>query len=832
MQTMNKVGESRTTRMSGVRKVLRVVMWSLVALVSAVVLMLVAAVAWLGPLAEWVVEDNDKALVGRHLTMDNLRVKLFEGVVTAENVLLYEADDTTNFVRLGSVVARLDMEALFDEHIFVREVSVKAPVARIEQNGDIFNFDDLLEFIDVTYLAEDDAEDGAEDGDWRVTIANVSIAEGDFCYYDKVLEQRWQLTELALIADELKLGDEFTDIAAHAMINDRALLDGDLSLNIDNYDFKFDGTLEEFPLAETMKYVTPYLNVSDFQGLASGDVVLEGNVLDIMSMDIYGDLAVQSLSVTDEDGKNLLKAESLMAKVEQMNINKELYLFETLTAKNYATRFIFNADGSTNFDTLFVSDPEVSTETQEKSLGEDMYSVTERVTVTTKEEVAPMQNMVLRIGELSLTGGYVEYADMTMHEPFNYNLSGVNISSRNFDLKTKNRVRVRGRLPKQGSMLMVWEGSLSDFYNQSLLATLTNIDMPALSTFVEYYTAYPVESGNFTFRSQNIVTNGRISGVNQLGTYNLQVGKKNKKLKPEHAVPLRLGVYLLTDKDDHIDVDLPITGNIDSPEFSLRRVIFRAIGNLLLKIVAAPFSWMAPNKQDAFQSFEVDMLTPTLDSEQYAHLDRMAEEIKKEPTTKVRLTQRVNYSRAVRDIADLNLKMAYYNATQVGDGERIDMLDIARISDMRLSNKGVVAFADSMLLARGISPAHMNNHAKAMTLYGDYVDNQLKTIMERRNRIVSDYLKFQHPDLPVDAIVLGDVDMKVLRGQTGKSRYAVTLIIDDQEYDVEAGNRPEDEEESVTEEIADNKVPDEKLVESGDAASATDEEDKQTVNNQ
>jgi hypothetical protein len=406
--------------------------------------------------------------------------------------------------------------------------------------------------------------------------------------------------------------------------------------------------------------------------------------------------------------------------------------------------------------------------------------------------------MDLTIAKLSLRGGKVRYADNTMHRPFDYTVSEIAIRANDFKLMEKNRISVRAQLPKQGSAMIQWEGALDDFYNQSLSATLSNVDIQSLSTFVEYYTSFPVTSGNLTFRSQNEVSNGRISGVNQLGTYNFTVGDKIRKHKPEYRLPVRLGIFVLTDRDKHIDIELPISGDISSPEFSLRKVIWKAIGNVILKVVASPFEWMSGDKQDAFRHIDIDLTAPGLASEHYARIDTMVNTLKADTTLAVRLKPRINYKRAARTLSDMSLKMAYYNATQGEQEGYLDMLDFARIKDMKLSGREISKFADSMLIARGIDPSTMTNHAKADALYGDKVDEQLVRIVNMRNGIIARYVAFQHKELPLDKFVLTPITIEDIKEYSGKDKYAVTLVIGDDEVEV-ASNDESEEDASATE---------------------------------
>lgn len=768
-------------------------------LLSLVILIVAALIIWLGPLAEWAVEKYDKEYVGRRIEMSNLRIKLFKGDISVDSLRLYEANDSTHFVSMNRFEGHVELMDAFKKHINIDRVAITNPTAYVVQNGSQFNFDDFVEFLITKYASDEEIEEEPTEP-WMISIKNVSLSDGVASYLDCELDKQWELSALNLSSPSIMLCNEMTHIDASMRINREAQLTGHLGLNLESYDLEFKGRLDEFQLGEVYKYIVPVVNLREIYGLLSTELEIEGNVMEAMAMNITGDLSVDSFHMTGADGRELLAADNISAEISELNLDKQRYVLSSLTAHDYSTQFIMSKDGTTNFDGLFYDEPEVSLETSSQSVGDHIYDQREMVTISTDENSSVMSGMTLLIGNLHLRGGSIFFADRTMKKDFEYRLSGIDISSRNFNIASTNKITVRANMQGQGNAMISWEGSLNDFYNQSLLASLQNVKMEDFTPYTEHYTAFPITSGNLTFRSQNNINNGELSGMNRLGTYDFHVGKKDKSLDPEYKIPLRLGVYVLTDKDNHIDVDLPITGHIDDPEFSLRKVIFKAIGNLLLKIVASPFSWMTDDKKETFKSINFDLLEPGLNSEQYARLDKMAGALKEDETLSVRLTQRVNYTKARREIADLNLKMAYYNSTQLEANKRLDMLDLVLIQEMKLGNKEVGLFADSLLIAKGIDPQHLSTHAKAEALYGDVVDMQLIRLMEVRNKIISDYMAFQHKELAAERFVVKSMTGAEMREYNGKERLGVTLIIDGEEMEAADEEETTEEEEAATDE--------------------------------
>lgn len=762
----------------------RAIIWTSVVIVLLAGLFF-AIIYGISPVTKWYVEKNCKELTGRLIRMEGLDIDLLSGKVSIDDIVMYEQDDTTNFVRIGHFDMAVELGELFDDHILVKHAHIVRPDIRLTQNGERFNFDDLLEFVVETYLTgESDS-----DTEWRITLNDISVEEGHLAYYDAEIGQTWDLSAMNLLSNSVVLGDTATWVDASMVINGRAPVEGRLSYNYDNGDFTFEGAVSDFDLADTYKYWTPYLNIRSVAGVAAADVSAEGNVFDIMAMNIKGAAEVEGFAITDSRGAELVACSSVKADMADVNIDRERFVFNSLRASGYRAQYCMFADGTTNVDPLFYDDPKIEVSTTEHAVAADaaLYDVREQVSLNSTATSAPLfGNLVFKVADLDMRGGRIYYEDNQMHKPFSYTLRNVEVKSSNFDIAAVNTVSLKASLQKQGTAMIRWQGSLNDFHNQNLLSVLTNVDMNDFTPYCEHYTAFPITDGNLTFRSQNIIVNGYLKGVNHLDTYNFTVGKKDKSLTPEFKIPLKLGVFILTDRKKHINIDLPVTGSIDSPEFSYRKIIMKGIGNLMLKVVSAPFAWLSSGKQDAFKYVDIDALAMGFDSEQYSRFDRMAEELKQEGDMKVRVVQRINYAKAVKRLAQIDMKIAYYNSTQAEPGHRLDMLDFDRIAEMKLSSRQVAEFADSQLVVKGVDPRHMSADEKAMALYGEHVDGQLQRIIDARNKAIAEYMAFQHADMPAGAFTVNTVTVDDVRHYTGKDRYTVTIIVDDEEVDVDS----------------------------------------------
>ncbi|MBD3640457.1 MAG: DUF748 domain-containing protein [Marinobacter sp.] len=203
-------------------------------------------------------------------------------------------------------------------------------------------------------------------------------------------------------------------------------------------------------------------------------------------------------------------------------------------------------------------------------------------------------SFIFRIGELAIENGSVAYTDRTLSPAFTTSfdeLSGSvigisNIPPQQGKVSLKGRVGQVGDLDFQGTLGTLGTDDVSD-----LTLTMANLSLPELSPYFGRYLGYGVDSGKLNLDLDYEIAGSRIDASNVVLMDRLQLGQA---VASEEAVnaPVKLGLALLRDRDGVIEVDLPISGDLSDPEFSVGQVVMRAFVNLLVKAAASPFSML------------------------------------------------------------------------------------------------------------------------------------------------------------------------------------------------------------------------------------------------
>jgi hypothetical protein len=115
-----------------------------------------------------------------------------------------------------------------------------------------------------------------------------------------------------------------------------------------------------------------------------------------------------------------------------------------------------------------------------------------------------------------------------------------------------------------------------------------NVDMVPTSPYTMKFAGYRIAEGKISLDLQYKVRDGQLQGENQIVIDKLTLGERVDS-PDAFKLPLELAIAILKDSDGRIDLGLPVSGNLNDPQFSYGALIWKAVGALLTRIVTAPF---------------------------------------------------------------------------------------------------------------------------------------------------------------------------------------------------------------------------------------------------
>lgn len=252
---------------------------------------------------------------------------------------------------------------------------------------------------------------------------------------------------------------------------------------------------------------------------------------------------------------------------------------------------------------------------------------------------------IVRIGPVTLTGGKVYFTDHFIKPHYSTDLSELtgrlsafsSVPAAGGDAPEMADLELRGRAEGTASLEIV--GKLNPLAKPLALdiqGHMRDLELPPLSPYTIKYAGHGVERGKLSMDvAYRVLPNGQLTASNKLVLNQLTFGDPVEGAPA--SLPVRLAVALLADRNGVIDVELPISGSLNDPQFRLGPVIFKIIGNLIMKAVTAPFSLLASalGGGDELGSVAFAPGSAALDAQARQGLDKVARALNDRPALKM-----------------------------------------------------------------------------------------------------------------------------------------------------------------------------------------------------
>ncbi len=249
--------------------------------------------------------------------------------------------------------------------------------------------------------------------------------------------------------------------------------------------------------------------------------------------------------------------------------------------------------------------------------------------------------LALTVGETRLVRGRVDFSDRFVKP--NYSAALTELDGRLGRFSTEARdlpaLELTGRAA--GTAELQVRGSLNPTVNPPVLdlaARATGFELSTISTYAAKYAGYAIERGKLSLDvAYRVDPDGKLQARNQVVINQLTFGDKVDSPSAT-KLPVRLAVALLTDRHGVIDLDLPVSGSINDPQFSVFGLVLKVLGNLIVKAVTAPFSWLTGGGGEQSSVVEFAPGTAVLAHASGHTLQRVAQALKDRPALRMTVT--------------------------------------------------------------------------------------------------------------------------------------------------------------------------------------------------
>ncbi|MBS7559026.1 MULTISPECIES: DUF748 domain-containing protein [Pseudomonas] len=383
---------------------------------------------------------------------------------------------------------------------------------------------------------------------------------------------------------------------------------------------------KDIDLRVAQSYISPFIRLELRSGMLGSDLAVDLKKVEPLTFSITGRAEVDQLHTLDTlKTRDFVKWKQVVVEGLNYQHGDSLTISQVNLMQPYA-RFIINDDRTTNIDDLLIPQPAGGSS---KSSG--------------KPAPSSSKPLGIHIGKIAINDGSANFADLSLTPNFATAVQQLNGHIGTIDSRQAKpaEVDVKGKVDRYAPVTI--KGSVNPFDPMAALDIATSFKRVELTTLTPYsgkFAGFRIRKGRLNLDLHYMITKGQLKAENKLVVEQLQLGEKVDS--PDAVdLPIRLAVALLKDTDGKISIELPISGDLNNPQFSVMPIVWQTLRNLVLRAAQAPFKFIGGlvtgGDSEDLSSVSFAPGSSELSKESESALTTLAKALKERPTLRLEI---------------------------------------------------------------------------------------------------------------------------------------------------------------------------------------------------
>ena len=296
-----------------------------------------------------------------------------------------------------------------------------------------------------------------------------------------------------------------------------------------------------------------------------------------------GDARIDGLHTADrERQRDLVKWRGLALRDVRYRSVPGVLSIATVVADAPYVDLVINPEGSTNIASVLEAGVERETPTGPEEPGRTAPAA----------ELPSKRPLAVDIGRVDIRSGSANFVDLSIRPNFGTGIQTLSGTITGLSSRPDSRAKVvlEGAVDKYAPVKIGGEVNyLAARSFTDLRANFRNMELTALNPYSGKFAGYRIERGKLSMDLSYRIVDRKLDAKHKILLTQLQLGERVES-KDAVSLPLKLAIALLKDRDGNIDLDLPITGDLDDPKFRVGPIVWKMVVNLFTRIVTSPFA--------------------------------------------------------------------------------------------------------------------------------------------------------------------------------------------------------------------------------------------------
>jgi len=324
---------------------------------------------------------------------------------------------------------------------------------------------------------------------------------------------------------------------------------------------ELDVTLNALKLATLQNALALPLPVNFNQGDANARLHIQWTQpgQDAPDVKVAGQLHLADVALQDTAGHTSLALKALQVQLDQMDLRQRTVSVSELVLDQPQLRLQLGAE---------------STQARGKPSVDAAWQVT--------------------LDKLTLQNGTMSLKDERVQPTFHARVAALNGTVQGLSTRADTQADMLLNGSYSGSAPVTIQARLNPLAPQKFLelrAKFSNMELPRFSGYMGKYAGYAIEKGKGTMDVAYHLRDGQLKAENHVFIDQLTLGERVES-PDATSLPVALAIALLKNRQGQIELDLPVSGSMDDPQFSIGKVVGQAVWNLVSKVATSPWSFL------------------------------------------------------------------------------------------------------------------------------------------------------------------------------------------------------------------------------------------------
>jgi uncharacterized protein involved in outer membrane biogenesis len=422
-------------------------------------------------------------------------------------------------------------------------------------------------------------------GPWEMGLSDFSLGKYEIDVFDEIHKDpiSINLSDISIHAKNLKTeGKEKAGISVGMILNKTGEIQvkGDLVLSDLAADLAV--SLDKIDIQSFQPYFTEQVNILVTKGFlqTQGQLSLSMREKNNPRVSFKGKSSVTDfVSLGKFSGKEFFKCNSFYLAGMDISLLPVKVAVQDISLTDFYSRVIISEKGNINLKQIMAG--------SEKDKSD---SKAEPAPVPQKSKTTPRPEIT--ISTVTLQGGQIYFED-------NFTQPNVFADMKKIAGKVTGLSSIEGRAPadlqlrglhgKSSPLDIV--GRISPLTQKQFLdlnISFKDIELSRFSPYSAKYIGYEIKKGKLVLDLNYQIDGNALEANNRFFLDQFTLGEKVDS-EDATSLPVALAISLLKNSEGQIDLDVPITGNLDDPEFRFSVAFLKVLGNLIMKVVTSPF---------------------------------------------------------------------------------------------------------------------------------------------------------------------------------------------------------------------------------------------------